>query len=81
MCGEKCVSWTNTIDLELVKEIKTRTGDEKIRYGPDNMSRACPVSRAASVSFAEISARLLKARKINFVITWQFSVATPKQAG
>ena len=28
MSGEKCVSWTKTIDLELVKEIKTKTGNE-----------------------------------------------------
>jgi len=26
MSGEKCVSWTKAIDLELIKEIKTRTG-------------------------------------------------------
>lgn len=28
MSGEKCVSWTKAIDLELVKEIKTKTGNE-----------------------------------------------------
>lgn len=26
LSGEKCVSWTKTIDLEHVKEIKTKTG-------------------------------------------------------
>ncbi|KAJ7378465.1 hypothetical protein OS493_023000 [Desmophyllum pertusum] len=26
MSGEKCISWTKTIDLELIKEIKMRTG-------------------------------------------------------
>ena len=31
MSGEKCVSWTKAIDLELIKEIKMRTGDENIR--------------------------------------------------
>lgn len=30
MSGEKCISWTKTIDLELIKEIKTKTGIEKI---------------------------------------------------
>ena len=29
MSGEKCISWTKTIDLELVKEIKTKTGNKQ----------------------------------------------------
>ena len=28
MSGEKCMSWTTAIDLNLVKEIKTKTGNE-----------------------------------------------------
>ena len=35
MSGEKCVSWTKTIDLELIKEIKTRTGDENMLNQPE----------------------------------------------
>jgi len=29
MSGEKSISWTKTIDLELVKEIKTKTGNKQ----------------------------------------------------
>ena len=30
MSGEKCISWTKAIDLELVKEIKTKTGNRAV---------------------------------------------------